>query len=172
MHGREKLLRVPKWSDSSCMTVVFPPYRFYPEKEVHVQITLNHLNLNDSVTVHHAITSWTENVNTKNFTVCAMQSGRNGNNFNPLATLDWMAYQGAPLEGMTGIIKIQKWWSGTNCADVTFPKVALIYRGRRYTLVRFQSAKFLQVVFDCFSLVQIQKVIQIHLVSAGVFSFL
>ena len=31
--------------------------------------------------------------------------------------------RGAPLEGMTGGIKIQKWWSGTNCADVTFPKV-------------------------------------------------
>ena len=29
----------------------------------------------------------------------------------------------SPLEGMTGRIKIQKWWSGTNCADVTFPKV-------------------------------------------------
>ncbi|KAL9962239.1 hypothetical protein ACROYT_G031321 [Oculina patagonica] len=122
VHGREKLLRVPKWSDSSCKTVVFPPYKFYPDKEVHVQITLNHMNLNDSVTVHHAITSWTENVNTENFTVCAMQSGRNGNNFNPFATLDYMAYQGAPPEGMTGIIKIQKWWSGTNCADVTFPK--------------------------------------------------
>ncbi|XP_078383861.1 uncharacterized protein LOC144666332 [Oculina patagonica] len=122
VHGREKLLRVPKWSDSSCKTVVFPPYKFYPDKEVHVQITLNHMNLNDSVTVHHAITSWTENVNTESFTVCAMQSGRNGNNFNPFATLDYMAYQGAPPEGMTGIIKIQKWWSGTNCADVTFPK--------------------------------------------------
>ncbi len=106
--------------------MVFPSYKFYPDKEVHVQITLNHMNLNDSVTVHHAIVTWTENVNTENFTVCAMQSGRNGDNFNPFATLDWMAYQGAPPEGMTGIIKIQKWWSGTNCANVTFPKVSLL----------------------------------------------
>ena len=125
VNGREKLLRVPKWSDSSCKTVVFPPYWFYPDKQVHVQITLNHMNLNDSVTVHHAITSWTENVNVHNFTVCAMQSGRNGYNFNPFATLDWIAYQGSPPEGLTGIIKIQKWWSGTNCADVNFPKVGL-----------------------------------------------
>jgi len=51
-----------------------------------------------------------------------MQSGRNGYNFNPFATLDWIAYQGAPREGLTGMIKIQKWWSGTNCADVNFPK--------------------------------------------------
>ena len=79
--------------------------------------------LNDSETVHDAVTSWTENINTTNFTVCAMQSGRNTKNFNPYASVDWMAYQGAPPEAMTGVVKIQKWWSGTNCADVTFPKV-------------------------------------------------
>ena len=123
MHGRVELLRVPKWSDSSCQTVSFPPYRFYPDTPVHVQITVNHMNLNDSATVHDAITSWTENINTKNFTVCAMQSGRKSKNFNPFATVDWMAYQGAPPEGMTGEIKIQNWWSGTNCADVNLPKV-------------------------------------------------
>ncbi|XP_078367482.1 uncharacterized protein LOC144651423 [Oculina patagonica] len=120
--GRVELLRVPKWSDSSCQTVAFPPYRFYPDKQVHVQITVNHMNLNDSETVHDAITSWTENINTKNFTVCAMQSGRKSKNFNPFATVGWLAYQGALPKGMTGNIKIKKWWSGTNCADVTFPK--------------------------------------------------
>jgi len=79
---------------------------------------------NDSVTVHDAVTSWTENINTKNFTVCVMQAGRNsGENLNPFATVDWLAYQGAPPEGMTGTITMQKWWSGTKCADVTFPKV-------------------------------------------------
>ena len=83
------------------------------------------MNLNDSETVHDAITSWTENINTKNFTVCAMQSGRKRKNFNPFASVDWMAYQGAPPEGMTGDIKMKKWWSGTNCADVTFSKVRL-----------------------------------------------
>ena len=123
LHGRVELLRVPKWSDSSCQTVSFPPYRFYPDKPVHVQITVNHKNLNDSETVHDAITSWTENINTKNFTVCAMQSGRKTKNFNPFAAVDWMAYQAAPPEGMTGEIKMQNWWSGTNCADVIFPKV-------------------------------------------------
>ena len=146
VHGRVKLLRVPKWSDSSCKTVVFPPYRFYPDKQVHVQITNNHMSLNDSVTVHHAITSWTEKVNTRNFTVCAMQSGRNGDNFNPFASIDWMAYQGAPLEGMTGRIKIQNWWSGTNCADVTFPKVGLT--AFKSIIVMFISVE--QVVINCF----------------------
>jgi len=123
--GRVEILHVPKWSDSGCKTVIFPPYRFYPEKEVHVQVSVNHMNQNDSVTVHHAIVSWTENVNTQNFTVCAMQAGRNGEMSNQFATADWMAYQGAPIEGLAGRIKIQNWWSGTKCADIKFPKVGL-----------------------------------------------
>ena len=121
--GRVEILHVPKWSDSDCKTVIFPPYRFYPDKEVHVQVSVNHINLNDSVTVHHAIVSWTENVNTQNFTVCAMQAGRNGKTSYQFATVDWMAYQGAPIEGLTGRVKMQNWWSGTKCADVKFPKV-------------------------------------------------
>ncbi|XP_022806681.1 uncharacterized protein LOC111343760 isoform X1 [Stylophora pistillata] len=120
---RDKVeLRVPRWSDSSCQTVVFPPYHFYPEKLVQVQITVTHMNLNDSERVHDAVTSWIEDTNTYNFTVCAMQSGRRSRNFNPFATIVWVAYQGAPPNGMTGIIKMQKWWSGTKCADVTFSK--------------------------------------------------
>jgi len=118
-------LEVTKWSDSSCKTAVFPPYRFYPDRKVYVQITVSHFYLNDSETVHDAVTTWTEDVNTVNFTVCAMQAGRTTKNFNPYATVDWVAYQGAPAQGMVGVVKIQKWWSGTNCADVTFPKVVL-----------------------------------------------
>ena len=125
VRGRVELLHDPKWSDSSCKIVAFPPYRFYPDKQVHIQVTVNHNKLNDSVTVHDAVTSWTEEISPENFTVCVMQTGRKQENFNPFATVDWIAYQGAPQEGLTGKIKLQKWWSGTNCADVTFPKVGL-----------------------------------------------
>ena len=127
VRGRIDLLQVPKWSDSNCQTVTFPPYRFYPDKQVHVQITVNHMKLNDSVTVHDAVTSWTESINTKNFTVCVMQTGRKEEGANPFATIDWVAYQGAPPEGLTGTVELQKWWSGTNCADVTFPSVRREY---------------------------------------------
>ncbi|RMX58432.1 hypothetical protein pdam_00019701 [Pocillopora damicornis] len=124
---RDKIeLRVPKWSDSSCETVIFPPYRFYPEKQVHVQITVTHMNLNDSETVHDAVTSWIEDSNTENFTVCAMQSGRKSRNFNPFATVIWVAYQGAPPNGMTGIIKMQEWWSGTKCAKDKFKSAPVV----------------------------------------------
>ena len=81
------------------------------------------MKLNDSVTVHDAVTSWTESINAKNFTVCVMQSGRIEESANPFATIDWMAYQGAPSEGLTGTVQLQKWWSGTKCTDITFPKV-------------------------------------------------
>ena len=124
VRGRVDLHRIPKWTDSTCQTVDFPPYRFYPDKKVHVQITVNHMKLNDSVSVHDAVTSWTESVNTQNFTVCVMQTGRNsGESFNPFATVDWLAYQGAPPNGLTGTIKMQNWWSGTKCAPVVYPKV-------------------------------------------------
>jgi len=122
VRGRVDLLRGPKCTDSTCRTVAFPPYRFYPDKKVHVQVTVNHMKMNDSVTVHDAVTSWTENVNTKNFTICVMQAGRSGESVNPFSTVDWLAYQGAPPKGMTGTVKMQKWWSGTKCEDVTFPK--------------------------------------------------
>ena len=81
------------------------------------------MKLKDAVTVHDAVTSWTENINSANFTVCVMQTGRKQENINPFATIDWLAYQGAPRDGLTGKVQLQKWWSGTNCADVTFPKV-------------------------------------------------
>ena len=82
------------------------------------------MKLNDSVLVHDAVISWTESVNTQNFTVCVMQTGRNSEErFNPFATVDWLAYQGAPPNGMTGRIKMQDWWSGTKCAQVAYPKV-------------------------------------------------
>ena len=124
MRGRVDLFRVPRWTDSTCKTVVLPPYRFYPDKQVHVQVTVNYMKLNDSMTVHDAVTSWTESVNTKNFTVCVMQAGRrSGESFNPFATVDWLAYQGAPPDGMTGAVKMQKWWSGTKCVHIAFPKV-------------------------------------------------
>ena len=88
VRGRVELLHVPEWTDSSCKTVAFPPYRFYPDKQVYVQVTVNHMKLNDSLTVHDAVTTWSENTSPKNFTVCVMQTGRKKENFNPFATVD------------------------------------------------------------------------------------
>ena len=81
------------------------------------------MKLNDSVTVHDAVTSWTESINTKNFTVCVMQTGRKEEGANLFATIDWVAYQGVPADGLMGTVELQNWWSATNCADVTFPNM-------------------------------------------------
>ncbi|KAL9963121.1 hypothetical protein ACROYT_G032296 [Oculina patagonica] len=108
-HGRVKLLRVPKWSDSSCKTVAFPPYRFYPDKQVHVQITLNHMNLNDSdkfkeapvvlVTSEHLWTGkeydaaliWTEDVTKDSFKVC-LRELQNFDGKHEDINVNWMAF--------------------------------------------------------------------------------
>ena len=148
MRGHKDLLRVPKWTDSACQTVDFPPYRFYPDRQVHVQVTVNHMKLNDSVTVHDAVTSWTENVNTKNFTVCVMQAGRSGESLNPFASVDWLAYQGAPPEGITGTVKMQKWWSGTKCADVTFPKVGFEHEAQSGLYLSLFTRRFMSVIIQ------------------------
>ena len=123
MRGRQDLLRVPKLLDSNCQTVKFPPYRFYPDKQVHVQITVNHIKLNDSVKVHDAVTAWTENISANNFTVCALQAGRKKEKVAPFASIDWVAYQGRHPEALTGTVNLRRWWSCTNCKNVTFPKV-------------------------------------------------
>ena len=69
-------LEVPKWSDSSCKTVEFPPYRFYPDRKVYVQITASHFYPNDSETVHDVVTTWTEDVNTSQFVRCRLEGDK------------------------------------------------------------------------------------------------
>ena len=49
--------------------MTFPPFSFYPDKEVHVQITTNHWNSTRRNFVHEATVSWVENVNYQNFRV-------------------------------------------------------------------------------------------------------
>ena len=70
------------------------------------------MNLNDSKTVHDAITSWTEIISTK-ISLYA-QCGRKRKNFDPFVIADWLACQGAPLHGITGNERMQGWWTETN----------------------------------------------------------
>ena len=55
--------------ETACQRVIFPPFSFYPDKEVHVQITVNHWNSTRTNYVHEAAVSWVENVNYRNFKV-------------------------------------------------------------------------------------------------------
>ena len=65
--GRVELKRDVSWADTACELVTFPPFSFYPDKQVHVQITTNHWNSTRKNFVHEATVSWVENVNYQNF---------------------------------------------------------------------------------------------------------
>lgn len=65
--GRVELKRDVSWADTACELVTFPRFSFYPDKQVHVQITTNHWNSTRNNFVHEATVSWVENVNYQNF---------------------------------------------------------------------------------------------------------
>ena len=67
--GRVTLKRDVPSAETTCQMVIFPPFSFYPDKEVHVQITTNHWNSTRRNYVHEATVSWAENVNYQNFKV-------------------------------------------------------------------------------------------------------
>ena len=57
-----------------------------------------------------------------NVTVCVTQAGRNEKkNGQELATVDWLAYQGAPDGGVSGSMDMPTWCSGANCGTVSLP---------------------------------------------------
>ncbi|XP_022787222.1 uncharacterized protein LOC111327330 [Stylophora pistillata] len=120
--GRIELKRDVSWAETACELVTFQPFSFYPDKEVHVQITTNHWNSTRRNFVHEATVSWVENVNYQNFRVCATAAGRNDRGTKEFATVDWMAYQGAPNGGVTGNTRIPEWWTGTKCIGISLPK--------------------------------------------------
>ena len=53
-------------------------------------------------------------------------AGRNDRSIQEFATVDWMAYQGAPDGGVAGKSRISQWWTGSQCEEVNLPQ-AIIY---------------------------------------------
>ena len=50
-------------------------------------------------------------------------AGRNDRNIKEFATVDWMAYQGAPDGGVAGKTRLPEWWTGSKCKEITLPQV-------------------------------------------------
>ena len=74
--------------------------------------------------MHEAVVPWVEDIRDNNFTVCVTQAGRNEKkNGQAFATVDWLAYQGAPDGGVSGEMDMPTWWTGTNCRTVSLPPV-------------------------------------------------
>lgn len=117
--------QIPSIRYSHCEIIPFKPYVFYTDKPIEVQITVNHIDTSEKSYVHDAAVSWVENVNIDRFTACAMAAGFNERKSNANVTVDWMAYQGAPMGGVAGKVRISQWWTGTTCKAVNFPSVRI-----------------------------------------------
>ncbi|XP_015767022.1 PREDICTED: uncharacterized protein LOC107345789 isoform X1 [Acropora digitifera] len=120
--GRVALTRQMQWAETACATVKFPPFSFYPDKEVHLQITTNHWNISINNYIHDATVSWVQLANYEGFEVCVTCAGRNDRATQEFATVDWMAYQGAPDGGVSGKTRMPEWWTGTKCKKVALPQ--------------------------------------------------
>ena len=77
----------------------------------------------DPTFVHEATTPWVESVNSSQFTACVTRAGRNDYPSDSFATIDWIAYQGAPPGGVADEEKFSRWWTGTSCQTVALPNV-------------------------------------------------
>ncbi|XP_044165460.1 uncharacterized protein LOC114965419 isoform X3 [Acropora millepora] len=119
--GRHQFSNHPSWAEDQCETIRFEPFIFYPHQSIFVQLTVNHVNYSDPTYVHEATTPWVENVNNTQFTACVTRAGRNDYPSDSFATVDWIAYQGAPPGGIAGEKKFSRWWTGTSCETVTLP---------------------------------------------------
>jgi len=119
--GRRHMPHLPSLGYSHCEVIPLRPYVFYPDKPLEVQITVNHIDTSDKSYVHDAVVSWVENVGYDRFTACVMAAGYNERKSKANVTVDWMAYQGAPVGGVAGEVGISQWWTGTTCKAVNFP---------------------------------------------------
>ncbi|CAH3043319.1 unnamed protein product [Porites lobata] len=92
--GRHRLSHNPVWAEAVCEQVPLEPYVFYPDKPVHIQVSVNHVNFSDPAYVHEAVVAWVEDIMGNNFTVCVTQAGRNERrNGETFATVDWLAQE-------------------------------------------------------------------------------
>ena len=116
---------IPSLGYYHCELIRFRPFVFYPDKPIQVQITVNHIDTSDMNYVHDAAVSWIEDVTYEQFTACVMAAGYNERKSRANVSIDWIAYQGAPVGGVTGEVRMSQWWTGTTCKTVNFPSVSL-----------------------------------------------
>ena len=134
---------IPSLGYSHCEVIRFRPFVFYPDKPIQVQITVNHIDTSDMNYVHDAAVSWIEDVTYEQFTACVMAAGYNERKSRANVSIDWIAYQGAPVGGVTGEVRMSQWWTGTTCKTVNFPSVS------------FFALQFSIIHFTCFLFVSL-----------------
>ena len=141
--SRLHMPHIPSLGYSHCEVIHLRPFVFYPDKPVQVQVTVNHVDTRDMNYVHDAAVSWIEDVTYEQFTACVMAAGYNERESRANVSIDWIAYQGAPVGGVTGEVRMSQWWTGTTCKTVNFPSVS------------FFALQFSIIHFTCFILVSL-----------------
>lgn len=126
---------IPSLGYSHCEVISFRPFVFYPDKPIQVQITVNHIDTSDMNYVHDAAVSWIEDVTYEQFTACVMVAGSNERKSRANVSIDWIAYQGAPVGGVTGEVRMSQWWTGTTCKAVNFPSVS--FSALQFSIIHF-----------------------------------
>ena len=134
---------IPSLGCSHCEVILFRPFVFYPDKPIQEQITVNRIDTNNMNYVHDAAVSWIEDVTYEQFTACVMVAGYNERKSRANMSIDWIAYQGAPVDGVTGEVSMSQWWTETTCKTVNFPSVSIF------------ALKFSIIHFTCFILVSL-----------------
>ncbi|XP_073252197.1 uncharacterized protein [Porites lutea] len=119
--ARLHMPHIPSLGYSHCEVIHLRPYVYYPDKPLQVQLTVNHVDTRDMNYVHDAAVSWIEDVSYENFTACVMAAGYNERKSRANVSIDWIAYQGAPVGGISGEVRMSQWWTGTTCKTVNFP---------------------------------------------------
>ena len=132
---------IPSLGYSHCEVIRFRPFVFYPDKPIQVQITVNHIDTSDMNYVHDAAVSWTEDVTYEQFTACVMAAGYNERKSRANVSIDWIAYQGAPVGGVTGEVRMSQWWTGTTCKAVNFPSVS--FSALQFSIIHFTCYIFI-----------------------------
>ena len=131
---------IPSLGYSHCEVIRFRPFVFYPDKPIQVQITVNHIDTSDMNYVHDAAVSWIEDVTYEQFTACVMAAGYNERKSRANVSIDWIAYQGAPVGGVTGEVRMSQWWTGTTCKAVNFPSVS--FSALQFSIIHFTCYVF------------------------------
>ena len=137
---------IPSLGYSHCHAIHFKPFVFYPDKPIQVQITVNHMDTSDKSYVHDAAVSWVENVNNDSFTACVMAAGYNERKSYVNVTVDWMAYQGAPVGGVAGEVRMSvvDWYDLCDCrvSYSEWPLLGFLVLYILFKIISFETPHF------------------------------
>ena len=92
-----------------------------------------------------------------------MAAGFNERKSNANVTIDWVAYQGAPVGGLAGEERVSQWWTGTTCVTVNFPSVSRLFSFFSF-ISHLLTHLFIRSFLFCLSLLHTRKYVSLSLI--------